>query len=444
VLHVLSGLANPHWAQPEVLEALASDDAALRQAATVVLGRIRPVRPDTVAALGRVLQDADLHVAGAAARALGRLGPAATSTTVALLDAMRQPDPDLQIDAALALLALGLPPARVSPPLAALLRTCTGETRLAIWSELVGQGARAVPVIIQLLQIGAEPSEALEALQLLGHEARAATPCLVSFLDDPDPRSCILAATLLGTLGEVPATAIGLLRRMHDDPYHWVAKLSYREEFRREQDAAGFWPSATRRQFRKLLAVARDAPRALPQLARLIRPLQETARTFQLAAALALAPHEEHLGSIWPTLGFAIASHRVEPGFKAKILETVSGLQGHARRFLPCILAALSGGVLGECLPETEAAILRLDPGGRLAYEDLERLVRHRLRTVRRVALRVLGVLGRQGRPVAGLLRYALDDPDDEAREIASQALWQLEEQPQMHGARRGGGAPEA
>lgn len=75
-------------AVPELVQALSSPDAAVREKAVGVLGRMGAEAAPAVPSLTRLLDDPDPVVRKAAARTLGRIGPAAKDAVPGLMRAL--------------------------------------------------------------------------------------------------------------------------------------------------------------------------------------------------------------------------------------------------------------------------------------------------------------------------------------------------------------------
>lgn len=79
-------------AVPELVQALANPDPAVREKAVGVLGRMGADAAPAVPNLVKLLNDPDPVVRKAAARTLGRIGPAAKDAVPSLMRALLEPE----------------------------------------------------------------------------------------------------------------------------------------------------------------------------------------------------------------------------------------------------------------------------------------------------------------------------------------------------------------
>lgn len=80
-------------AVPELVKVLSSPDAAVREKAVQVLGRMGPAAAPAAPELIQLLHDPDESVRRAAARTLGQIGPAAKDAVPALMQTLLAPSP---------------------------------------------------------------------------------------------------------------------------------------------------------------------------------------------------------------------------------------------------------------------------------------------------------------------------------------------------------------
>jgi HEAT repeat protein/lysophospholipase L1-like esterase len=201
-----------------LVEALASPEAAVREAAAWAIGR-RPGEADgpVVAGLVRALGDEREAVRMEAARALGRLGAAARPAALpALLVALDDPRQHVRWAAARALFAIG---PRAPDDVAALAdRLSHADPYVRGFAAFtlgeMGEGARAaVPDLVAALEAedGYGRGGASTALAKMGSAAAPAVPSLLRALDSPDPDRRWKAARTLGRIGPEARAALDRL-----------------------------------------------------------------------------------------------------------------------------------------------------------------------------------------------------------------------------------------
>jgi HEAT repeat protein len=132
------------------------------------------------------------------AQALRELGPAAKPALPHLVEALKDEHPYVRVEAARALVALGITKAEVAP-LVERLGPADPEVGLLVAEALAGLGEPAVPALLKVLGGKDERARrgALVAVGLLGRHAAAAVPDLLDLLATDDPAARKLAGEAL-------------------------------------------------------------------------------------------------------------------------------------------------------------------------------------------------------------------------------------------------------
>lgn len=191
------------------VDALASPDPRVREAAMAGLARPGPETAAAVAALVAALASPDLYLRGAAAVALGRVGAPAVP---ALVQALQAPEAELRWSAAIALGRIGAAALPALPALRGALADVDGNVRHAAAVALGGFGeaaGAAAPALTALLADREEPVRAAAALALgqvdpRGRSAQLRREALAATLDR-------LVPALMAEL-KVPGVSIALIQ----------------------------------------------------------------------------------------------------------------------------------------------------------------------------------------------------------------------------------------
>lgn len=238
---------------PQLVEALVSQDPLVRSCAAQALGRMGPeadsaipalmgvlgdgnvhvvenaaraiseIHPgdeDLVQSLSRLVGDADLPGQAGAALALGHMGPEAAAACPGLEIALGSPQPDVRIAAALALGAVAC--TGTEPDLASLLDEGSEQS----WAAAMALGMLGTQVPDEVIEtlasmaVGPDPNGSTAAVWALGRAGgggKDAIEALVSAVENDASDLGILAAEALGETGTLAIPpALGLLE--HPDP----------------------------------------------------------------------------------------------------------------------------------------------------------------------------------------------------------------------------------
>lgn len=401
------GLDAPGWIAryEEVKEAREDAATELRRKACYALGTIRPVAPQTVAALAGALRDLASEPRWYAADALARLGREALPAAADLAEAL---DPRSKNDATVHRLcarALGnLGPAAQAqlPALDALLNGDDAELRvvasLARW-KITGD-VTALRPLTEALTRGppAVAFEAALALREIGPAARPAVGLLVQTLRHPDADVRRAAASTLAGLGSASLSPLAAALGQAEPNFDRVlaAEILGRIAAQLQRDTIAR-PGATDPE--RAAALAQCEREIAPPLAPLLGdPLPDV----RAAAAHALA----QVGP--PALPLLMTA--LGEGSPAARAAAADGL----RALEPRLQGALAEPYRTRAIPVATLLLRRTEP-------DLRRAAFRLFAT-----LRVAAPAGEEARP---LLRAALKDEDLAVRTYAVEALELLEQQ---------------
>src|SRR5262249_3152032 len=164
---------------PALIDAAKGEELSLRERAMIALGAIGPEAKAAVTALREGLRANELQLRIAAAGGLGRIGPEAKSAVPLLIDCLTSNEAELRVVAARALAGIG--PEAITAK-AALVDAYQLK---GITDPLLGDDLRC---------------EVIEALGMMGEEAKDTIPLLVKALGDQEA-SPVLRARAAKALG---------------------------------------------------------------------------------------------------------------------------------------------------------------------------------------------------------------------------------------------------
>ena len=205
------------------LPALWDAKPEVRRKACAVLGSLGPVAKPAVASLITMLDDTDDVVRERAVGALGMIGIPQTDVITALTKAMHDPSSNVRYRAA-AQFVFHIPVTVTSMPTLMELRNDNDKSVASLAQVALEQATHAdrqdISTLVSLLERPGEKDYALQQLALLGPDAAAAAPVLVSVLKDNLALNRYLAAEALRAIGPAAEEAVpGLIAALRDpDP----------------------------------------------------------------------------------------------------------------------------------------------------------------------------------------------------------------------------------
>jgi len=254
-----------------IARAIEDPDPRVRRGAALALGQIRPLAPETSRKLTVGLADPDPEVRMAFLTALGNLGPRAAESVPAVRALLRDGSPELR-DRAIEVLFQSAPrDERLIDDLSALLDDPEPRVqRRAIDSirALGPPGRKALAVVIGRLG-SRDPDVRLAAALLVeshGSGAAEAIPALTGLLNDPMPKVRTIAATALGRFGKASQPASPSLAMLLGDEDLAVREAAASAIGSLELDAETVRPHLARALRDDKAEVRRAAARAIPRL----------------------------------------------------------------------------------------------------------------------------------------------------------------------------------
>ncbi len=375
------------------LQALHDPAPQVHHRAMRALSEIRPVAPETVAALVQLVRGADLQVRRRALQVLGRLGPEAKGALPAVLGALQDGDAEVR---RLAASALGEVPAETRDGRLGLVATLRHQYHYArdqavrALGKLGAAAADVAPEVGRLVEHPSDPVRhaALRALSRMGPEvalpiliphlthndravrmwtaqtvagfgaaAAPAVPTLMAMLDDHESR--FLALDTLGRLGPASQPVIPRLIAMLDEPdpsweFRWrlvrvlgqsgaaarpaLPKLRAELAGARLVEATGRYRDALATAIREM--AGEGDPALAPYAERLARALSSGDAWTRVEAVRALAPLGSAAGPAVPALRRALLTD-AQPKIRALAAEALGAVGPQARVALPDLEKAL-------------------------------------------------------------------------------------------------------
>jgi HEAT repeat protein len=195
-VYVLSVLVPP-FAGPALVQALADEDAVVRQYACAALGKLKDLR--ATVPLAKLVRDPTVSVRKEAIRALGKIGDGASGK--ALVEALDDAEESVRLAAVLAIGEVREP--KAVPKLLPLLTSPSEQTRHAAARSLCLLGHAEGRRYLEKLLASSEPTERRDAIGLLdGVRVPWVTQALIRSLGDKDLDVRVSAARGLSRAGD--------------------------------------------------------------------------------------------------------------------------------------------------------------------------------------------------------------------------------------------------
>ncbi|HYV28358.1 MAG TPA: HEAT repeat domain-containing protein [Candidatus Eisenbacteria bacterium] len=210
---------------PVLVKLLADGDAEIRAGAAATLGEFGSESGEAVPALLKTLEDTNVLVRAMSARSLGMIGPGARAAIPRLVVLLDDASREELMWIAKALSQFGEEAKDAVPKLTRLAARDDDTARWAI-EALAEMGANAVPGLVELYRhVATRDAEndnhpfVAKALIKIGTKASAAAPVVAGDLDSEKIERVIIAAHVLGYLGESARIALPRLKELltHDE-----------------------------------------------------------------------------------------------------------------------------------------------------------------------------------------------------------------------------------
>ncbi len=353
-------------------QAIKDPEPRVRQGAALALGRIRPLATGTAQKLSAGLNDSDRHVKAAFLTAIGHLGPRANECVPAVRVMLKDESAGIRIQAIGILFQSAPRDDRLLGDLTGLLNDPEAQVQrhaMETIRALGPPGRKALPVAIEKLN-SPDPDVRLAAAELIGSHgpaAAAAVPALTALLDDPSPKLQTIAAKTLGSLGTAAKPAFGRL----------TALLGAKQAEVREAATS------------TLGSLDLEAEVVRPHIARALR---DDSTEVRRAATRAIQRFGPQAALFLPDI-ISLAEKK----------ENLRTLQRLLRRFE------------------------RTGPDAR-SLPELVKLLDHKQDSVRLLAIKFLGLAGKNARDAIPALERMRDDPSAEVRKQAEAACKQIKD----------------
>ncbi|WP_406700487.1 HEAT repeat domain-containing protein [Singulisphaera sp. Ch08] len=350
-----------------------AQDARVRRGAALALGQVRPLAPGTVHKLMAGLDDPDLEVKSAFLTAIRDIGPRAKESVPAVRALLQNPSAELRLQVIVILAQSAPRDERLLGDLTGLLNDT--DTRVQ--------------------------RQAIELIRSLGPLGRQALPVVIGKLNSPDPEVRFVAAEMVGSHGQAASDAVPALIALLDDPTPRLRTIAVRT----------------------LGGLGKSAQPALTRLTSLLSDMQVEVRE---ATVLSLGSLELDADVIRPHLAKALRDDHSEVRQAASKAIQRQGPQGAL--FLPDIIL-LAG--TKENLRSAERLLRQFErtgPDVRSLPELVEQLG-HDQDAVRLLAIKFLGIAGRNAQSAIPALERLREDPSAEVRKQAEAACEKIKNQ---------------
>jgi HEAT repeat protein len=395
----LLGKLGPEAAR-RLLDALRREGIRVEPIAAALAQIGRPIAPLLVQAL----DDPEPRVRRGAALALGRIRPIVSGVEPKLIAGLGDPDAEVQAAYLTAIGELGPRLQGAVDPVRALLRDDSAAIRVQAIEILARSAARDERLASDLSALVDDPDprvqrRAIDTLRALGPRARPALPVVLAKLRSPEADVRLAAAEWIGSHGEAAAEAVPALIDLLDDPA----------------------PELRTTAVQTLGKLGKSAQPAFDRLAAMLaaEPVQVREAAVSTLGNLGL-----DADVIRPHLARALRDG--EPGVRRAALASIQRLGPQASLFVPDIIL-LAGreedrGSAQRLLRRFE----RRGPDARALPELIEQLD-HEQEAVRLLAVKFLGLAGRNAKDAIPALERLSADPSEEVREGAKAARAQIE-----------------
>ena len=350
--------------------AIEAPEPRVRRGAALALGQVRPLGPDTARRLTLGLADPDPEVRAAFLTAIGGLGPRAAESVPAVRNLLHDPSPEIRGRA-----------------IEVLVHSAPRDERL------VGD--------LRSLLDDADPKvqrRAIDALRDLGPTGREALMTVIGRLGSADSEVRFAAAQMVESHGPAGTSAIPGLAQMLGDPAPKNRAIA----------------AATLGKFGK------EAQSAFPSFATLLSDDDATVREAAASAVGSLGLEAE---TVRPALAKALRDEKTE--VRRAATRGITRLGPPGAILVPDVILMAARKENARSVDRLLRPFERTGPDAR-SIPELVKLLEHDQVPVRLLAIKFLGLGGRNAREALPALERLGDDPSAEVRQQAKSACEQI------------------
>lgn len=382
-------------AAPRLLNALHQEKSRIDQIAEALAQIGTPV----VSLLTEAAKASDPRVRRAAVLALGQVRPLAPGAVNTLTIGLNDPDLDVKLACLTAVRHIGPRAKEAVPTVRAMLENPSAEIRLQVMSILAQSASRDQRLVDDLTSLLNDPDarvqrQAIDLLRALGPLGRRSLPVVIGKLAGPDPEVQIAAAEWIGSHGSAAAEAVPALSDLLDNPT----------------------PKLRTTASRTLGGMGKSAQSALT---RLIPLLTDPHIEVREATVLTLGSLELEVAVVRPHLAKALRDDRTEVRRAAS--KAIQRQGREAAVFLPDIILLAESKEHFRSVERLLRSFERTGPDVRSLPELVEQLG-HDQDAVRLLAIKFLGLAGRNAKDAIPALERLREHPSAEVRMQAEAA----------------------
>jgi HEAT repeat protein len=395
----LLGKSGPD-AAPRLLNALRHPESRIDS----IAGALAQVGRPAVALLSKAIEDPEPRVRRGSALALGQIRPLAPDAAKRLTLGLADPDPEVRAAFLTAIGGLGPRAADSVPAVRGLLRDASPEIRGRAVEVLFHSAPRDEQLLGDLRSLldDTDPGverRAIDALRDLGPMGRETLPLVIARLDSPDPDVRFAAAQMVESHGPAGVSAVRGLVKMLGDATPRNRAIA----------------AATLGKFGK------DAQAAFPGLMTLLEEADAATREAAISAIGSLQLDAE---TVRPALAKALRDDKVE--VRRAATRGITRLGPSGAILVPDIILMAARKENARSVDRLLRPFERTGPDPR-SIPDLLKLVENDQIPVRLLAIKFLGLGGRNAREALPTLERLRDDPSAEIRQQAKSACDQIQ-----------------
>ena len=394
----LLGKSGPD-AAPRLLDALRREGSRVEP----IAGALAQIGRPAVELLTRALEAPNPRVRRGAALALGQIRPLAPSTPQKLTVGLADPDPEVRTAFLIAIGQLGPRAAGSVPAVRALLHDRSPELRGRAIEVLFQSAPRDDRLLDDLADLLGDPDarvqrRAIDAIRALGPPGRKALPIVILHLQSEDPDVRFAAAQMVESHGPAATEAIPALTRLLNDPASKIRTIA----------------ATTLGRFGKA------SQPAFPSLAMLLGDEDVAVRE---AAAAILGSLELDAETVRPALARALRDEKAE--VRRAAARAIPRLGPRGAILIPDIILMAARKENQRSVDRLLRPFERTGPDVR-SLPELIKQVEHEQVAVRLLAIKFLGLAGRNASEALPALERIREDPNAEVRQQAKAACEQI------------------